>query len=209
VNQRIGQAALRRLNAVEAWLNAGIQGRDLCGGAFGAAKLDSGIASAGGLTDLAEPSLPDPRPVVVAKAGDEGGSVRLSAAQLRINQRIYQTAIRRAGALEARLAGKLTGGDLVAGALGQDKLHPRLRILSAAPAALEPAPSRTVAAGARGGDGTVTMTAAQLRINQRIAQAAVRRANALVARLEAGLTGDAFADGSITARNLAQGVPRP
>jgi len=45
--------------------------------------------------------------------------------------------------------------------------------------------------------------------NQRIAQAAVRRANALVARLEAGLSGDAFADGSITARNLAPGVVRP
>ncbi|MDX6554996.1 MAG: large repetitive protein [Miltoncostaeaceae bacterium] len=210
VNQRIGQAAIRRLNAVEAWLNAGIQGRDLCGGAFGAGKLSGGVASAGGLTDLAEPSLPDPRPVVMAKAGEKGSAVRLSAAQLRINQRIYQTAIRRAEALEKRLAGKLTGGDLATGALTQDKLHPRLRIVSATPADFEPARSRTRIAGPRGGaPDEVEMSAAQLRINQRIAQAAVRRANALVARLEAGLTGDAFADGSMTARNLATGVVRP
>jgi hypothetical protein len=209
VNQRIGQAAIRRLNAVEAWLKAGIEGRDLCGGAFGAAELAPGIASAGALTDLAAPSLPDPRPVVVARGDDEGGAVRLSAAQLRINQRIYQAAIRRADALEDRLDGRLTGSDLAAGALTQDKLHPRLRILSAAPAAFEPARSRTQVAAARAGGGEVAMSAAQLRINQRIARAAVRRANALVARLEAGLSGDAFADGSITARNLAPGVVRP
>jgi hypothetical protein len=209
VNQRIGQAAIRRLNAVEAWLNAGVEGRDLCGGAIGATKLASGIASAGALADLAAPSLPDPRPVVVAKPDDATGAVRLSTAQLRINQRIYQAAIRRADALEARLAGKLTGSDLAAGALTQDKLHPRLRILSATPAAFEPARSRTQVAGARAGDGEVAMSAGQLRINQRIAQAAVRRANALVARLEAGLTGDDFADGSITARNLASGFVRP
>jgi hypothetical protein len=53
------------------------------------------------------------------------------------------------------------------------------------------------------------MTATQLRINQRIAQAAVRRANALVARLEAGLSADVFTDGSITARSLAPGVVKP
>ena len=136
--------------------------------------------------------------------------MRLSARQLRINQRIYQAAIRRADALEARLAGKLTGGDLAAGAITQNELHPRLRITSAAPAASEPAPSRTrLAPPGSGAGGKVALTAAQLRINQRIAQAAVRRANALVARLEAGLTGDAFAPGSITSRNLAPGVVQP
>jgi hypothetical protein len=39
-------------------------------------------------------------------------------------------------------------------------------------------------------------------INQRISQAAVRRANALVARLTAGLTGTDFLDGSLTSANL-------
>jgi len=210
VNQRIGQAAIRRLNAVEAWLEAGIQARDLCGGAIGASKLAGGIVSSEAPSDLAEPSIPEPRPVVVAPAGEEGGQVRLSAEQLQINQRIYQAAIRRAEGLEKRLARRLTGAELAAGALTQEKLHPRLRILSAAQAAFEPAPSRTHIAGRRAGAGdAIRLSAAQLRINQRIAQAAVRRANALVARLEAGLTGEAFADRSITARNLASGVVRP
>jgi hypothetical protein len=209
-NQRIGQAAIRRLNAVEAWLAAGIRARDVCGGAIGSALLAPGIASAESPDDLAAPSPPDPRPVVVRPAGDDGGKVAVSAAQLRINQRIYQAAIRRAGALESRLDGKLTGGDLAAGAITQGLLHPRLRITSAAPAASEPAPSRTRLGPRPSGDGgKVALTAAQLRINQRIAQAAVRRANALVARLEAGLPGDAFAPGSITSRNLAPGVVRP
>jgi hypothetical protein len=208
-NQRIGQAAIRRLNAVEAWLAAGIQARDLCGGAIGSALLAPGIASAESPADLAAPTPPDPRPVVVRRARDERGRVTLSAAQLRINQRIYGAAIRRAKALEARLEGKLTGGDLAAGAVGRNALHPRLLITSAPAAASEPAPSRTGSTPPAAGGGKLALTAAQLRINQRIAQAAVRRANALVARLEAGLTGDAFAPGSITSRNLAGEVLQP
>jgi hypothetical protein len=148
--------------------------------------------------------------VRTARPSGRVGLIRLSAAQLRINQRIYQAAIRRADALEARLAGKLTGGDLAAGALTQDKLAARLLVLAATPPAAEPARSRTeIAPREPGPRGEVVLTAAQLRINQRIAQAAVRRSNALLARLRAGLTGDAFADGSITARNLAPGVVRP
>jgi hypothetical protein len=65
---------------------------------------------------------------------------------------------------------------------------------------------RTEIAARAPGGGPLRLSAAQLRINQRIAQAGVRRANALVARLEAGLTGAEFADGSITARNLASGT---
>ncbi|MND07427.1 hypothetical protein D3C83_293770 [compost metagenome] len=53
---------------------------------------------------------------------------------------------------------------------------------------------------------SVRLTVAQLRIDQRIFQAAVRRANDLVARLEAGLAGDAIKDGSLTAADLAAGV---
>jgi hypothetical protein len=76
-------------------------------------------------------------------------------------------------------------------------------------AATEPAASRTEIAGPGSGGKALSLTAAQLRINQRIAQAAVRRANALVAHLRAGLDGEEFADGSITARALAPGVVSP
>jgi hypothetical protein len=214
INQRIGQAAIRRLNAVEAWLDAGIQGQDICGEAIGAAKLAAGIVTV--LAPLpvpppAEPGplLPDPRPLVVAPASTGGNPVRLSVEQLRINQRIYQAAIRRAAALERRLAGRLTGGDLAAGAIAQGQLAARLQIVRSTATATEPAASRTEIAPPGTGGKAPTLTAAQLRINQRIAQAAVRRANALVAHLQAGLDGDEFADGSITARALAAGVVGP
>jgi hypothetical protein len=213
INQRIGQAAIRRLNAVEDWLAAGIQGRDICGSAIGAAKLAPGI-----VTVLAPvpgpppagpgPSLPDPRPLVVAAAGTGGDPVRLSVAQLLISQRISQTAIRRAAALERRLSGRLTGGDLAAGALSQEKLAERLQVVRATPVP-DPAPSRTEIAPPGSGGRALTLSAEQLRINQRIAQAAVRRANALLARLRAGLDGSEFADGAITAGALAEGVVRP
>ena len=39
INQRISQAAIRRLNAVEARLNGGLQSRDLCGYSVGPPQL--------------------------------------------------------------------------------------------------------------------------------------------------------------------------
>ena len=53
---------------------------------------------------------------------------------------------------------------------------------------------------------TVTLTPRQLQINQRIYQAAVRRANRLTARFGRGLTGDDFRPGSITAIDLGEGI---
>ena len=46
INQRISQAAIRRLNAVEARLNSGLQARDLCGYSVGPPQLGPGITSA-------------------------------------------------------------------------------------------------------------------------------------------------------------------
>jgi hypothetical protein len=53
-----------------------------------------------------------------------------------------------------------------------------------------------------GTPGRISLTATQLLINQRIAQAAVRRVNILVAMLEHGLSGQSFQDGSIGASAL-------
>jgi hypothetical protein len=208
INQRIGQAAIRRLNAVEDWLTAGIQTRDLCGHALGAAKLAPTIVTVLAPASLAAATLPDPRPLVVAPASPSGNPVRLSVQQLLINQRIYQAAIRRAAALERRLSGRLTGGDLAAGALTQDKLAERLQVVRATPSP-DPAPSGTEIAPPGSGGDALTLSAEQLQINQRIAQAAVRRANALTAHLRSGLDGDEFAPATITARALAAGVVRP
>jgi hypothetical protein len=52
----------------------------------------------------------------------------------------------------------------------------------------------------------VQVSAGQLLISQRIAQAAVRRSNALLARMQGGLTGGDLTPGAITAAKLAAGV---
>ena len=144
------------------------------------------------------------RPVAVGAPPRRAGAartVRLERVQLLINQRISQAAVRRANGLEARLRAGLSGGDLRSGAVDAARLAGGLTIAAAAgPAA---APTVTPIARGRTGDARdVRLTRSQLATNQRIAQAGVRRANALAARLAEGLTGADFRPGTITAVNL-------
>lgn len=200
INQRVGQAAIRRLNAIDAWLDAGIVGGDLCGGALGTQSLAGLDLSFGGAVGRAEPA---PRPLKVAKPGRGGGRPGLTRAQLRINQRIYQTALRRARALATRIDGGLTGGDVRDGSLDANVLPPGANARQSATPGVAVAPSRTAVTRPTGKKAAVRLTRAQLRTNQRIAQAAVREANALTATLERGLTRKNFAAGSITASDFA------
>lgn len=207
INQRIAQAALRRANAVEAWLRAGIATRDLCGGGVGLAALSPSIPTTP-VDEIHELTPPNPRPLRPAgRSAGRADAVGLSARQLLINQRVSQAAIRRLNALERRLDGGLTGGDLREGAVTRGKIRAGVGIRGGGAGTQvggRPAASRTrVAPPARGGPGRVALSAEQLRINQRIAQAAVRRANALQDRLRAGLTEANFRPGSIVAANLA------
>ena len=64
INQRISQAAIRRLNAVEARLNGGLASRDLCGYSVGPAQLGAGITSSPAAASLAPVSPADPAPIV-------------------------------------------------------------------------------------------------------------------------------------------------
>jgi hypothetical protein len=205
INQRISQAAVRRLNAVEAWLDAGAETRDLCGESIGLADLGAGItATTGGPT--VTPARAHPRPIVPPPARrGRPGTVRVTAGQLLINQRISQAAVRRANALQARLRRGLTGGDLRDGQVTAATLAAGIRITTATPQAAPPPAGRTLIAPRRHGAtaGRVALTPAQLRVNQRISQAAVRRANGLIDRLATGLTGADFRDGTITAIDLA------
>ncbi len=207
INQRIGQAAIRRLAAIEAWLDAGIAERDLCGGAIGPADLAPGIVAEPVAASLAPLGTANPRPITPASKGvDPRVAFRLTPAQLLINQRIYQAAVRRANALQARLRAGLTGGDVRDGAITQGRLHDRLAVVLA-PATTPVPRSRTVVAPPRRGrPGSVTLSARQLGINQKVAQAGVRRANALVADLSAGLTGADLRDGTLGGADLAAGV---
>ena len=76
----------------------------------------------------------------------------------------------------------------------------------APPAARRPAPPEPPRVSGRRRARGVTLSVAQLRINQRIAQAAVRRANALGDRLARGLTGADIRDGAITPAKLEPGL---
>jgi hypothetical protein len=207
INQRIDQAAIRRANAIQAWLDAGLEARDLCQATLGAAEL-----SPGSVTDLggavAAFTTPRPRPVVVAPAtpGDPSG-VRLSTEQILINQRISQAAIRRLNGLKARLDGGLTGGDVKDRVISAAQLAVGLRVVTASAPTPPPARTVTVIPKATPGDPSkVTLTTGQLLINQRISQTAVRRANDLIARLGRGISGTGVKDGTITALDLAAGV---
>ncbi|WP_217922226.1 TolB family protein [Miltoncostaea oceani] len=210
IDQRIGQAAIRRLAAIQAWLDAGIAARDICGGAIGPADLATGIVAEPRVGRLAILSAATPRPITPATPRPGGRAVfRLTQGQLLTNQRIYQAAVRRANGLRARLDAGLTGGDVIDGAVTQGRLHDRLAIVLA-PAGTPVPPSVTVVAPpGTGRPGAVELSAKQLRINQKVAQAAVRRANALTAELSAGLDGADFRDGTIGAADLAPGIVAP
>ena len=207
INQRIDQAAIRRANGVQAWIDGGVEGRDLCQGTLAAGELAAGIVT--GFTGiplvLAPPS---PRTIAIAtpKPADPS-AITLSVGQLFINQRISQAAIRRLNALKTRLDRGLTGGDIDDATLTRSQLQPGVQVLFAPAVTAPPAASTTSIAPAPPGDASkLTLSTGQLLINQRISQAAVRRANDLVARIEDGLTAGDIRDATVTGRDLAPGV---
>ena len=124
INQRISQAAVRRVNALAARLGAGLTGGDLRDGAITADKLrrDLMVTAA----DPAAGSTPRSRTVPEGRPGG-GGRVTVSVHQLQINQRISQAAVRRVNALQDRLMRGLTGADFREGSIGAAKLAPELR----------------------------------------------------------------------------------
>ena len=205
INQRIGQAAIRRVAAVEQRLDAGIKDRDVCGGTISSESLVSTLTPAYG-AEIALPSA-DPAPITTAPAAGDPTRVRLTPQQLLINQRVYQVALLRARALAGRLSGRLTGGDLSLGGLSRGRLTPGLTV-SATGAAVSSPPSRSNprTPSRQPGSKKVTLSASQLAINQRIAQAAVRTANDAVSQIERGLVNSNFADRGIGADAFAPGV---
>ncbi len=209
INQRISQAAVRRSNAVQARLDRGIRGADICGHALGADLFGGTVALAsGGTVQAAEPADPDPISLARRRAAGSPAKVTLTVRQLRINQRISQAAVRRSNALLARLDRGLTGGDVVDGSITAGKLVPGIVIQRATAAGAQPRKTVTTLPTSRNKNVRITVSARQLRINQRISQAAVRRSNELIDRLERGLTADDFQKGSLTAFDLAPGLRR-
>lgn len=200
-NQQIGQAAIRRLNGIQAWLEAGIEGRDIRGGVLGIDNFGAGVEwQVGSLVPI--PPV-NPRPIDVAKRKDPGDRVTLTLQRLIVNQRVYQEAIARVNALEACIEGMLTGGDVVDGSIGEGHLLPGLRIAALTPVVNPPAPSRTnVKKPQRGQSEEPQFSSTQLVTNQRIATTAVARTSALIERIESGLDACSFVPGSLTGNDL-------
>ena len=141
INQRISQAAIRRLNAVEARLNGGLQARDLCGYSVGPPQLGAGITSAPAAASLAPASPADPaadRGPRPQRPGRPADPQRHAAADQPAHRPGRHPPGRRAST--NRLEAGLTGGDVRAGQVTQGKLFDRLQILAKAPAP-EPAAS--------------------------------------------------------------------
>src|SRR5690606_15866844 len=108
--QRVAQEAVRLLNAIDAWLEAGLTTGDLARGAFGGSFLRGAGTPAFGpglaLTRADAPAADEPlapRPIVPKPGKGGAGNVQVSAEQLLINQRISQAAVMRANAIEKRL----------------------------------------------------------------------------------------------------------
>ena len=133
--------------------------------------------------------------------------IAVTRAQLLINQRISQEALRRVEALDRRLASGLTGGDLRDGAITWSKLAPGLSVADAHGHDSRPAPTTTAPLpSSRGRDASVRLSDAQALVNLRIAQAALRGAGRLQRLARSGLTGAHFRAGSITAAQLSDAL---
>jgi hypothetical protein len=202
-NQRIAQAAVRSANALAARLQGGLSGADIRNGALGALSFAPGVTLSG--RDTRAPVGPGaPRPTPPAGGGSTAGRPpALTAAQLLINQRISQAALRRANAIRAMLAAGLTGGNFADGTITAAQLAPGLSVTRAVAGGEVPATPLTIPAAPRKPAARVSLTPAQLLVNQRISQAAVRRLNALAERLEHGLTAREVRNGTIGASDLA------
>ena len=201
INQRISQAAIRRLNAVKAHLNGGLQAHGPCAATgLGQPQLGPGITTAPAAASLAPAAPADPAAIVDPGRSGPGEALAHDAAQLLINQRIDQAAIRRATGITNRLAGRPQQRRRARRPGHPGQLFDHLQILTKTHTA-EPAATKTAIPPRKNppDPGSVTLSTAQLRINQRIAQAGVRNANALIRRLETGLSGTDLRPATLTA----------
>ncbi len=140
------------------------------------------------------PRVPSPR----------NSQITLTAKQLRINQRISAAAVRRANALQKWIDDGITADDICGGAISRadlaDDVVTTETLNPATPSLASPRP--LVVPPPRRGSAKIKLTTRQLRINQRIASAALRRARALEVRLRNLTGGDLAPGGQISVGKL-------
>jgi hypothetical protein len=130
INQRISAAALRRINAITARLDGGLTAGDFRDGSIQAITLDStgrstfaqALPSAGNVSSAFVPLD------IERKKPEDLKSVRVTRAQLVINQRISSAAVRRINAVQAQFDVGLTGANIMPGGLSRSTLAPAIQL---------------------------------------------------------------------------------
>ena len=205
--QRYAQVSIRRTAAIERWIDEGVVGGDVCGGALDGARFAGAPGPSSGATATSVPTA-TPRPLALGRtaAATAGGRpARANRALATATRRIVLTAMARVRALERRLDGGLRGGDVVDGTLDRGRLAPGLdaaSVAALAPSVAARPETRSPRVAA------VAPSAATTRVDMRVAVAGVRRSAALVDRVRAGLTSAQFAPGSLTAADLDPALRR-
>jgi hypothetical protein len=200
ISQRISQAAVLRSNGTLDALSSGLPSLAFRNGGLGPPAFGPGVPTTGAATPAAPSNSLGYEVPIPSKSGGDGDEVTLTAQQLLINQRISQAAVLRSNAVRDRLDDGLTAAQIAAGAITAAKLRPGLAF---GPLGAASAGTPITVPKASGGSGKVTLTAQQLLINQRISQAAVRRSNLSIARIQAGLTLANIASGGISSQNVS------
>ena len=202
VDRRVAQAALRRVNAIEQWLDAGVTAGDLRHEGLGASAFAASLGPRGP-ADAAGTAAAATRPIGTGAGARARGPIRATPRELLRTRRIAQSAVRRLEGVEERLAGGLTGGDVVDGSIGPEQRAGGVSLASPRGQAQAAPRTVTVVAPARHAPRRVRVTRRALLISQKTSQGALRRAGALRARLLLGLSTADFQPGSIGPADLA------
>lgn len=198
--QNIDSAGLRRLNAINAWIDAGIVPTDLCAGAFGPDAFQPGMSFVGGAPHQATP--PTPREVQIAKKSSGGGTITRSTRQLEINEAIGRSFFARAQATLVRIRA-LTGGNLTPGAnLAGRAVWPGLITSGPQPAPINGAPTR-LSIGPLPRKLPVRPNDATVRAQQRRSQQAMMLANRSLDTITRGFLPENFTPGSIGSNRIS------
>ena len=200
IEQRILSAALRRINAANAWMDAGIVPTDICRHGLGYDSVVQPMAWVGAAPVVVGPET-KPRALKIAKSGKRA-TFTFDARQATINWKIARALQRRAKDTRGRFL-SLTGGNLRAGTtLELDRFTPGLGFADGVinQTASQPAarlPSRTTPTV------KVKLTRAQMLKSQRAGQAAIKDVNYVNDRIsKRGLISQNFAPDSIGGSRL-------
>ena len=194
IQQNIDSAGLRRLNAINAWIDAGILSRDLCAGAFGPSAFQAGTRFAGGAAHDASP--PAPRAIQIRRRSGRRGRITRSRVQLVINENIGRALRARAAATLKRVT-SLTGGNLAPGTtLAGRAVWPGLVTSGPQPASTD-GPATKLSIGRLPAPIPIRENAVTVRRQQRRSQGSIILANRSLDAIRAGLTEANFVTGSI------------